>query len=122
MPIFYGANFFVRNEKMRWGGLKVAGLARRESMTTTTNTAAATMTTTTMTMRVEKGCAARGLRKGDVVRHVSVTEVPGTGFRVTFEAWGARKMAFWATNRARLQEGRFSLNTGNPLERIVLVG
>lgn len=76
----------------------------------------------TMDMKIEKGCAARGLRKGEVVKNVEVTEVPGTGFRVTFEARGARKMVFWAANRARLQPGRYSVNTGNPLERVVLVG
>ena len=78
--------------------------------------------TITKTMKVEKGCAARGLRKGEVVKNVEVTEVPGVGFRVDFEAWGARKMVFWAANRARLQPGRYSVNTGNPRERVVLVG
>ena len=71
-------------------------------------------------MKIEKGCRARGLRRGDVAREVEVTEVPGTGFRVAFTVAGKRHV-LWAANRARLQPGRYSVNTGNPLNRVVLV-
>ena len=72
------------------------------------------------TMKIEKGLPDRGIRRGDVAREVEVTEVPGTGFRVTFTVGGKRHV-LWAANRARLQPGRYSVNTGNPLERVVLV-
>ncbi len=76
--------------------------------------------TTMADMKIEKGCRARGLRRGDVAREVEVTEVPGTGFRVAFTVAGKRHV-LWAANRARLQPGRYSVNTGNPLNRVVLV-
>lgn len=71
-------------------------------------------------MKIQKGCRALGLRKGDEAHDVDVREVPGTGFRVTFEARGKR-YALWATSRARVRPGHLSLNTGNPLNRVILV-
>ena len=82
-------------------------------MTTTTNIAAP------FTMTVTKGLPCRGISKGEVAREVTVTPVPGEGYRVSFKIRG-RFFALWAASSARLAGGRFSLNTGDPTKRVVL--
>jgi len=77
------------------------------------------LTTIPATMTVSKGCAAKGISKGERAREITVTFVPEYGYRVTFKILG-RFYVMWAASAARLQEGKFSLNTGDPTKRVVL--
>lgn len=73
------------------------------------------------TMTVTKGCDARGIRKGQRATNITVTAIEGTGYRVSFTI-GGKTFVMWAASSARFAGGQYSLNTGNPLQRVVMAG
>ena len=70
-------------------------------------------------MTVTKGCPSKGISKGETARNIRVETVEGTGYRVVFTIAG-RVFVMWATSSARFAGGKFSLNTGDPTQRVVL--
>ena len=67
---------------------------------------------------VTKGCRPLGLGRGQKGHVCRIEFVENTGFRVRMEIQG-RPVTLWTTNAARLKDGRFSLNTGDPTKRVV---
>jgi len=69
---------------------------------------------------VEKGCEAVSTRKGMRGTIKGATFEPGMGYRVTFKVFGTPAHVMWAMSSARLSGDKVSLNTGDPLNRVVL--
>lgn len=70
-------------------------------------------------MTVTKGCRAKGISKGETARNIEVHPVEGCGYRVHFTILG-RLFILWAQSSARFAGGKFSLNAGDPTQRVVL--
>jgi hypothetical protein len=75
-----------------------------------------------MSVKVEKGCANRGVKKGMTLKVESVTEL-GPDYshmvKVLLSVQG-RLIAFYARHPNRLADVMVSMNTGRPEDRIVV--
>lgn len=71
-------------------------------------------------LKITKGCAAKSLRKGDVVEvlYAARSEVDPRVFKVSVRKLGADRATSWYAPRPRLTRSAWSMNDGDPTHRI----